>query len=322
MIISKYDKPTHIRFDWAIKKLLRSKANFGILEGFLSELLHEDIKIMEILESEGNKETKDDKFNRVDILVKDSREQLIIIEIQNTRELDYFFKILYNASKATSEHMKEGASYSKVKKVITVSVVYFDLGQGQDYVYYGDTKFEGIHYKDRLELSAAQKQLFQRESVSKIFPEHYILKVNMFNDIARDSLDEWIYFLKNSEIKDEFKARGLAEAREKLRTINLGKNELRAYQRHLEDLHMAASLEEQFRFEQAQAREKGMEEGKEKGREEGREEGKEEGREEGRKENTIETAMKMLKKGFDIETIIEITGLKRSEIDKLGEIPH
>ena len=307
-MISKNEKPTHIRFDWAIKKLLRSKANFGILEGFLSELLREDIQIMEILESEGNKETRDDKYNRVDILVKDSRDQLIIIEIQNTRELDYFFKILYNASKATTEHMKEGAPYSKVKKVITVSVVYFDLGQGQDYVYYGDTKFEGIHYKDRLELSATQKQLFERESVSKIFPEHYILKVNMFNDIARDSLDEWIYFLKNSEIKDEFKAKGLAEAREKLRTINLNKKELRAYQRHLEDLHMAASLEEQFRFEQAQARKKGMEEGMEEGREEGRE------------ENAIETAKKMLKKGFEIDIIIELTGLKKEEVEKLTSI--
>ncbi|WYD79654.1 MAG: hypothetical protein V8K32_10085 [Candidatus Electrothrix gigas] len=41
-----------ISFDWAMKKLLRSKANFDILEGFLSELLKEDIHILEILESE------------------------------------------------------------------------------------------------------------------------------------------------------------------------------------------------------------------------------------------------------------------------------
>ncbi|MGD2084922.1 MAG: Rpn family recombination-promoting nuclease/putative transposase [Candidatus Aminicenantes bacterium] len=295
MMSSENNKPTHIRFDWAIKKLLRSKANFGILEGFLSELLHEDIKIMEILESEGNKETEDDKFNRVDILVKDTKDQLIIIEIQNTRELDYFFKILYNTSKATIEHIKEGAPYSKVKKVITVSVVYFDLGQGQDYVYYGDTIFEGVHHKDRLELSAAQKRLFARESVSKIFPEHYILKVNMFNDIARDSLDEWIYFLKNSEIKDEFKAKGLAEAREKLRMINLSKKELRAYQRHLEDLHMAASLEEQFRFEQAQAWEQGEKTGIKK------------------------TALNMINHGMSIDDVVKITGLNSEDIKEIME---
>ncbi len=43
-----------IRFDWAVKRLLRNKANFVILEGFLSELLSDDIKINNILESEGN----------------------------------------------------------------------------------------------------------------------------------------------------------------------------------------------------------------------------------------------------------------------------
>jgi hypothetical protein len=47
-----------IAFDWAIKRLLRSKANFGILEGFLSELLKEDIIILDVLESEGNKEIR------------------------------------------------------------------------------------------------------------------------------------------------------------------------------------------------------------------------------------------------------------------------
>ena len=40
-----------ISFDWAIKRILRSKANFEILEGFLSELLKEDITILEVLES-------------------------------------------------------------------------------------------------------------------------------------------------------------------------------------------------------------------------------------------------------------------------------
>ena len=52
-----------VSFDWAIKRLLRSKANFGILEGFLSELLHEDVKIDHLLESESNQEDKDDKQN-------------------------------------------------------------------------------------------------------------------------------------------------------------------------------------------------------------------------------------------------------------------
>ena len=47
-------KDKYIRFDWAIKRLLRNKANFGVLEGFLTVLLGEEIHILEILESEGN----------------------------------------------------------------------------------------------------------------------------------------------------------------------------------------------------------------------------------------------------------------------------
>ena len=65
----------HIRFDWAIKRLLRQKADFGILEGFLSELLKEDVRILEIIDSESNKESEEDKHNRVDVLVKDQKQR-------------------------------------------------------------------------------------------------------------------------------------------------------------------------------------------------------------------------------------------------------
>ena len=79
-----------IRFDWAMKRLLRDKANFVVLEGFLSELLQDNIKIHRILESEGNKEDESDKFNRVDVLAENNKKELIIIEVQNTREFILF----------------------------------------------------------------------------------------------------------------------------------------------------------------------------------------------------------------------------------------
>lgn len=60
-------KDRYIRFDWAIKRLLRNKANFGVLEGLLTVLLGKGIHIIDILESEGNQQSGDDKFNRVDI---------------------------------------------------------------------------------------------------------------------------------------------------------------------------------------------------------------------------------------------------------------
>ncbi|MBF0134546.1 MAG: PD-(D/E)XK nuclease family transposase, partial [Magnetococcales bacterium] len=67
-----------ITFDWALKRLLRSKANFEVLEGLLSELLRTDVSIVEILESESNKEDKLDKYNRVDLKVKNGQGEWLI----------------------------------------------------------------------------------------------------------------------------------------------------------------------------------------------------------------------------------------------------
>jgi len=230
-----------VRFDWAIKRLLRNKANFVVLEGFLSELLFDDIKIEQILESEGNQLYDADKFNRVDILTQNSKKELIIIEIQSTYEIDYFQRMAYGVSKSISENLKLGQKYSEIKKVISINIVYFDLGQGQDYIYKGVTDFKGLHQNDLLALSEKQKTTFLKENVSDIFPEYYLLKVNQFNDVAKDTLDEWIYFLKNSEVKDSFKAKGLKEANQVLDIMQLEEKDSYGYNRYLDSLHLKAS---------------------------------------------------------------------------------
>ena len=230
-----------IRFDWAVKKLLRNKTNFVVLEGFLSELLFDDIKIQKILESESNQETDEDKYNRVDILTQNSKNELIIVEIQNTYEIDYFQRMAYGASKALTENLSIGQPYSDIKKVISINIIYFDLGQGKDYIYKGTTNFYGLHEQDILQLSAKQKETFAQQKVSDIFPEYYIIKVNQFDDIAKDTLDEWIYFFKNSEVKDHFRAKGLSEAKEVLDIMRLDKEQQYGYNRYLDYLHVKAS---------------------------------------------------------------------------------
>lgn len=224
---------THIRFDWAIKKLLRNKANFEILEGFLSELLFEDVYIQEIIESSSNKDDAFDKSNVVDILVKNNKQQLMLIEVQNEKEHDYFHRMNYGQAKIITEHLSAGAKYEEVIKVYSINIVYFELGQGDDYIYKGETKFKGLHTHSDLELSKKQKELYKLSNPSDIFATYYLLRVNNFNDIAKDTLDEWIYFLKNSEIKDSFKAKGLAKAKEKMRIDSLSKDEKIAYNEYI-----------------------------------------------------------------------------------------
>ena len=300
-----------ITFDWAIKRLLRSKANFGILEGFLSELLKDDISILEVLESEGNQQSQKDKFNRVDLKVRNDKGEIIIVEIQYDREHDYLQRIFYGVSKTAIEYMESGQAYSNITKVISVNIMYFDLGKGDDYIYKGTTQFIGLHNADKLELTRKQKQLFKKDSVESLYPEYYLIKINHFNDTAKDTLDEWIYFLKNEEIKENFTAKGLKEAQEKLNIMKLPENEQKAYEYYQEDLHYQASM---YESSFGDGYSEGIEKGIEKGIIEGQKQGIEEGKIEGQKKATQQMVINLMKNGVSIETIQQVTGLSENEI--------
>jgi hypothetical protein len=271
-----------IRFDWAMKKLLRHKANFGILEGFLSELLRFDVTIESILESEGNKQDEYDKYNRVDILVKSPNNELMLVEVQNDSEIDYFQRMIYGVSKLVTEYIKEGEPYGTIKKIYSINIVYFGLGQGKDYVYEYKGEFVGLHENDILLPTTLQKQDFKVEKVSDIFPKYYILKVNNFNDVAKDTLDEWVYFLKNSEVKDNFKAKGLDKAKEKLRYESLTDEEKKMYDRFQENRRIENSVSYTAK-----------------------------------QEEKVDMAKKAIKKGFDNQTIADLTDLTIEQIEQL-----
>ena len=297
-----------ITFDWAMKRLLRSKANFEILEGFLSELLGEDITILEILESESNKESKSDKFNRVDLKVKNDKDELIIIEVQYDREYDYLQRILYGTSRVITEHQEEGDTYATLVKCISVNILLFDLGHGSDYIYCGTTSFTGLHDHDTLKLDRCQHRLYCENSISNVYSEYYLIKVNNFNSIATTALDEWIYFFKNREIKDEFKAKGIQKAKQSFALLSMSDEELRAYNRYQDSLRDEASyVETNYLCAKMEGHEKGLAEGHAEGKEEGKE------------ETTRTIAVKLIHQGVEIEIIKAVTGLSVAAIKELAK---
>ena len=292
-------KDNFIRFDWAMKRLLRDKSNYVVLEGFLSTLLNEDLRICRFLESESNQTDETDKFNRADILVEDCKGRLLIVEVQNNRELDYFHRMLYGVSKTISEYINLGDDYDKVRKLYSINIVYFDLGQGKDYVYHGKTIFRGLHNpNDVLKLSVRQQELFIGKDAGDIFPEYYVLRVNDFDKVAKTPLDEWIKFLKTGEIDKEATAKGLPEARERLRIDTLPDVEKRAYYRDMEALRYQRSVIKT-------------------GWDEGHTEGFKEGRAEGEKKKAKEVAKRMKEMGLSIKDIVQCTQLTHEEIEKL-----
>ena len=295
-------KDRYIRFDWAVKRLLRNKANFGVLEGFLTVLLGEPIRIVEILESEGNQQRENDKFNRVDIKARNSKDEIIIVEVQNTREIYYLERILFGVAKAITEHIELVELYSQVKKIYSISILYFDIGKGNDYLYHGQNSFVGVHTGDFLEVTTKEKDAIVRKLPAEIFPEYFLIRVNEFNKVAVTPLEEWIEYLKTGIIRPDTKAPGLEEARRKLIYYNMDRAEQLAYDEHINAVMIQNDV---------------LSTAAEEGREEGRQEGLAEGRKEGRQEEKIENARTMKSLNISSEVIHQVTGLPIKDIEEL-----
>ena len=299
-------KDRYIRFDWAIKRLLRQKANFDVLEGFLTVFIGEEVKIVEILESEGNQQSPDDKFNRVDIKARNSKGEIILVEVQNTSELYYLERILYGVAKAITEHIHLGDTYKEVKKVYSISILYFDIGKGADYLYVGQNKFIGVHTNDQLVITAKEKGAFVQKSPAEIFPEYILVRVNEFDKVAVTPLEEWVAYLKSGVIKENTTAPGLQEARKKLQYYSMTDAERYAYDEHLNAVMIQNDV-------LGNAREEGLAEG----RAEGLTQGLTQGRAEGRAEAKKDIVKSMLSNGLSVEQAAKYSGLTVEEVESI-----
>ena len=86
-------------------------------------------------------------------------------------------KLLFGTSKVIVENLQLGETYDQIKKVISISILYFNLGLGKDYVYYGKTECRGIHTNDLLKIREKVKgpdHLTHLQAKKNIFPEYYL----------------------------------------------------------------------------------------------------------------------------------------------------
>jgi predicted transposase/invertase (TIGR01784 family) len=190
--------------------------------------------------------------------------------------------------------MAESDPYRKVKKVISVNIVYFDLGEGSDYVYHGVTTFIGRHQKDTLYLGRLQQKEFGKTKPSEIFPEIYLIKVNNFNDVSKTPLDEWIYFLKNTALPIDYSAKGLKEVEQKLKYEKMNVVEKQEYDTFIKNVKISKSVIESAQYVS-----------------------KEEGREEGIQETKIKAVLKGYENNLSISLMANVNDLTEEEVVKI-----
>ena len=276
----------YIRFDWAVKRMLRDKANFAVLEGLITVLTGEVVKIENLFEGVGSRDLADDKFNRVDIKAKNVKGEIILVEMRITRELYYRQRIVLGVPKALTEHNEFDLMYENAKKVYSINILYFDLGKGSDYLYHGKTVFNGVHTNDRLEVNTKEADELRMRVPEDIFPEYYIIRVNEFNNVATTPIEEWLDYLKNNRIKDNTTTPGLKEARQKLLYLTMSDKERRAYDAHMDDIMVQNDVLDTAKRE-------------------------------GRAEGIMLTAKNLKSMGLSISDIMKATGLSEDDIMKL-----
>jgi len=289
-------------FDWAMDYHLREKENFEILEGFLSELLRQKIIIRNIVKSDIKRMNIYGRFNQVEILAETDHNELTVIELQHGGIADYFYR-MQNAINKSSE------DYTNVCKAYSVNILYFDLNKSNDdYIY---VKNSGLNSQKKLHLDNLERELCFKTTVANLTPVFYLISTaNFENNEPKNRLDEWIFYLKYSKIRDNFTAQGMDLVRKKLAFENLTDEEQKQHSRKIDGRRVDDSVIQTALFN---GKIKGQAKAIEMKKHDKLKAEKEEAQ--GKLKTSMEkVVINSYKAGLPIETIVSVTGLTNSEI--------
>ena len=290
------EKPL-ISFDYAIKYLLKNKGDYDIIEGFISALFasqgYPPIKINALLDTESNKEELELKKSIADLVVEDSEGNKYIVEIERAYTPNFMHKACFNSSRLVVDGIYGNQDYTTIKKIFHISLLYFSTKEMQKPIYHGKTIIHEVDTKHPVDVTIANEGLVIFNTPN-VFPEYFFISVPMFDDVINSEIDEWLYVMKHSEIRQGFKSPYMTKVAERLSVIKMSseeRNEYIYYQKqsvHSQDILNAARAEGEFK-----------------------------GEAKGRAEAIEKTAINMLKEKIDDKLISSVTGYSLEEISKL-----
>jgi predicted transposase/invertase (TIGR01784 family) len=282
------EKPL-ISFDYAIKYLLKDKGDYEIVEGFISALLtsegYKPIKIRALLDGESNKESKHLKRSIADVIVEDDQGNNYIVEIDRAYTELFLQKAVFNTSRLIVDNLGANQDYLQIKKVFHINLLYFPFENTKVPLHHGKVIFHEIDNKHAIDIHLIDRgmQIFDSHN---IFPEYFLISIPLFDDVIKAEIDEWLYLMKHSEVKDNFKSPYMKKAAERLSILKMSNQEREVY-----DSYVMDSMKGRDYLISAEAK--------------------------GASNKAIEIARAMLLEGDSIEKIAKITGLSIEEIEKL-----
>ena len=286
-----------ISFDYGIKYLLKDKGDYEIVEGFISALLvsegYKPIKIKALLESESNKESKHLKRSIADVIVEDEQGNNYIVEIDRSYTDLFLHKAIFNTSRLIIDHLGANQDYLKIKKVFHINLLYFSFENTKSPLHHGKVIFHEIDNKHSVDIHLVDRGMHVFD-VHNIFPEYFIISIPLFDDVIKAEIDEWLYLMKHSEVKEDFKSPYMKKVAERLSILTMTNQERETYDSYIMD-----SMKGRDYLISAEAK------------------GRAEGKVEGRAERDIEIALNLLRQNLSLDVISSATGLSHDELTEL-----
>ena len=288
--------------DFGFKRIFGTTPNKDLLINFLNSLFEgfQVIKDVKYLNSEHVGDVYAERKAIFDVYCENENGEKFIVEMQNAYQKYFKDRSLFYSTFPIREQAPKGADWNfKLDHVYTVALLNFDLSE---------EAFDQDDINHDVGLLDKKTHKVFNDKLSFKYVE--IAKFDKTEDELVTLYDKWLYVLKNLSRLDKRPA----ALKEKIFSKLFGEAEIAKFTptelKEYED-SLKAYRDVKNSIDTA------LEKGREEGRAEGRAEGRVEGREEGKNLKAIQIAKKMLAAGMDIDTIINMTDLSKSEIEKL-----
>jgi predicted transposase/invertase (TIGR01784 family) len=291
-MISKYFNPYT---DFGFKKLFGEEGSKDLLIDFLNQLLpaHHQIKALNFKNPESLADTIDERKAIFDIYCESPTGEKFIVEMQKAKM--HFFKdrSLFYSTSLIRKQAQKGIWNFALLPVYFIAILDFKYDEKEE-----ERKFrrdvclkdqDGEVFYDKLHFKFLQMPLFDKQ-------EHEL----------ESHFDKWVYFLKHLEDFDHIPAILNEPVFQKGFEI--------AEMSHLNSDQYDAYLKSRLSYNEEQAM---LDTAFDDGKKQGIEAGKIEGKIEGERAKAIDVAKAMLTKGFDLDTIAQITQLPIADIETL-----
>ena len=280
--------------DFGFKRIFGTTPNKDLLINFLNSLFEgfQVIKDVKYLNSEHVGDVYAERKAIFDVYCENENGEKFIVEMQNAYQRYFKDRSLFYSTFPIREQAPKGAEWNfKLEHVYTVALLNFDL------------KEEAFDQDDiNHDVGLLDKKTHKVFNDKLSFKYVEIAKFDKTEDELVTLYDKWLYVLKNLSRLDKRPA----AFKEKIFSKLFGEAEIAKF--------TPTELKE---YEDSLKAYRDVKNSIDTALEKGREEGREEGRAEGREQRNIEIAKKMLAAGMDVDTVIKMTDLSKSEIEKL-----